>query len=453
MSEALLPQSVGDDSTSREAAVAAYNAFVLKHTWYNLVLNVADGAIFAMGMALVPVETVLPGFIKDCADRVPGLSGYGNTLVGVLLFILSICFMMPQQLWISHICERRALLMRPMYVFAIMERVPWLMLGIMTALVAGRRPGIALYIFFAVVFYWQSSLGLISPIWQEMVAKVTPVNRRGLLFGIRESLGGALGFLTLLVANRYMGRFSFPDNYTVLFFATFVFVTISAIPLALLREAPYPVKRSVKPLMEHMHEAWDAIFNNKPLRNYIWCRIVFGMSAIAAPSFFAVRATGVIGQEATVKLMVEMAMVIVLSRMVISIVIGPAGDLFGYRVILTLAGVTGAAGIVCALAATGPVGFYAAFALSTLSSMSFWLGHTNYILELAPPEKRPSYISLDNMMGLPVVAVPFVGGWLADKYGYTIPFALGIALSIISAAMFAKMCVEPRKKLKTELVA
>ena len=51
----------------------AYNAFVLKHTWYNLALNVADGAIFAIGMALVPVETVLPGFIKDCADRVPGI--------------------------------------------------------------------------------------------------------------------------------------------------------------------------------------------------------------------------------------------------------------------------------------------------------------------------------------------------------------------------------------------
>ena len=312
----------------------------------------------------------------------------------------------------------------------------------------------ALYLFFAIVFFWQFSLGLISPIWQEMVAKVTPVNRRGLLFGIRESLGGGA---RICGARRrqplHPEPLSYPDNYIVLFIATFVIVMISSIPLFLLREAPYPIERNVKPLMEHMREAWDAIRTDGPLLNYIWCRLVFGMSAVAASSFFAMRATKVLGEQATVKLMVEMAMVIVLSRMVMSIFIGPMGDRFGYRVILVLSGVSGAAGITCALFASTAVGFYAAFALATFSGLAFWLGHTNYILELAPPEKRPSYISLDNMMGLPMVAVPFVGGWLADTYGYTLPFVLGIALSLISAVMFARMCVEPRKTMNRDMVS
>jgi MFS family permease len=56
-------------------------------------------------------------------------------------------------------------------------------------------------------------------------------------------------------------------------------------------------------------------------------------------------------------------------------------------------------------------------------------------------------------MGLPMVAMPFVGGWLADKYGYNIPFAVGIALSFASAFMFAKMCVEPRKTMPRDTVS
>ncbi len=432
--------------------VERYNAFVLRHQWTNLWLNVFDGAVFTMGMALVPPETVLPGFIRDLADRIGGLSAYRNTLVGVLLLIISVCFMMPQQLWVARICERRAILKRPLILFGLAERIPWLAMGAMAGFVARMHPKGALYAFFAIVFVWQFTVGLVSPIWQEMVARITPVNRRGLLFGIRECLGGLLGF-GVLVAARGLVPHGFPANYTTLFLGAFGLIMISWTALFFLKETPHPGERVHRSLAEHAGEAWEVLRHDRALGRYFLSRMVYGLGAVSAVSFFSMRAADVLGEAATVRIMVDMAMVIMLSRAVVAVFIGPLGDLFGYRVIMVMAGASGSGGVALALAASGAAGFYAAFALATFSAMAFWLGHSNYILELAPLEKRPTYISLDNMMGLPLVAVPFLGGWLADRFGYGLPFAIGAAAGLASAAMFLFLCVEPRKALRPDRVS
>ena len=435
------------------ADIQAYEAFVLRHQWWNLTVNVLDGAVFAAGMALVPVETVLPGYVKDTAALVEGLGAYENTLVGALLFVISACFMMPQQLWVAHFCERRALLKRPLIVFGITERLPWLVMGILIALLTRSSPRLALGAFFGMVFVWQFTVGLVSPIWQEMVAKVTPVNRRGLLFGVRESLGGLLGLAVLAAANGVMPGISFPANYAALFLAAFAIIMLSWTPLFFLREMPYPLPRASRSLRDCAREARDVLLHDRLFQRYFLCRTVYGLSAVAAASFFSMRAARVMGSEATVDLMVEMAMVIFGTRLVASVFIGPLGDWSGYRVIMALSAATAAASIAAAMLATGAWGFYAAFSLATLSALTFYLGHGNYILELAPLEKRPTYISLDNMAGLPLVAAPFAGGLMADRFGYEVPFAVGIALAAAAAVMFMTVAVEPRKLTRGEAAA
>jgi len=431
-------------------SVAEHNAFVAKHTWRNFWLNVADGGVYTIGMALVPAETVLPGFVSECASRIPWLAGYKNTLVGLLALIIAACFMMPQQLWAAKLCEGRLHLKKLLIVVAVLERLPWFFMGMMAALVAGARPLVALGLFFVIMFSYHFILGIVSPIWQEVVAKVTPLQKRGILFGVRESLGGACGFLTLLAVNSIVAKIEFPNSYTVLFFGAFILVLISAVPLFFLKEAPYTTERRERPMRDYLKDVRDILRTDKAFQKYFYCRAVLSLAGVACAPLFAVRAIEVLGAEATLSLMVRMTIVIILARTVISVFIGQMGDWFGYRVIMVLAALAAGFSIIAALVASSQLGFYAAYTLSTFSALAFWLGHSNYILELAPLEKRPSYISLDNMAGLPFVAAPIIGGILADRFGYSLPFILGAVLAIAAAALFFIIAVEPRKAAPVE---
>jgi MFS family permease len=54
---------------------------------------------------------------------------------------------------------------------------------------------------------------------------------------------------------------------------------------------------------------------------------------------------------------------------------------------------------------------------------SIMLGFMNYILELAPPAQRPTYMGLSNTLGGVLVLVPMLGGWLLQATSYPVLFA------------------------------
>lgn len=437
----------------KRPTLEAYNAFVLRHTWRNLWANAADGIFYAMGLALAHPNTVLPGFVNDTVELVPRLIPYKNTLVGLLGFVISICFMMPQQIWAAHMTDRRAYL-KPLLVFvALLERLPWLVMGVMTALVAPANPELALYLFLAVIFAYQFILGLVSPVWQEAVAKMTPVNKRGLLFGVREAIGGGLGVATLVAARLVVSDMKYPANYVWLFSGMFVLTFISWTTLFFLREMPYPYERKARPLSDFLGDIYDVVRNDRSFLKYFIARGFFGLAGVASSSFFVIRAGKVLNESAVFAITVNMTYVVMLGR-ISSIFFGPLGDRYGHRLLLAVGNLLTAAGIAAALFATSEPVFYAAYALSTFGMMSFWCGHSNYILELAPLEKRPAYISLDNMSGLPFVLAPLAGGWVADLAGgYGITFGAGIVFCLVGTLLFFFYAVDPRKTLRTDIVA
>lgn len=436
---------------SPRVAIEKYNAFVLRHWKRNLWLHVADGVFYSVGLAFAQPDTILPGFIRDTAEAA-GLSAYANRLVGLLPLVMASCFIVPQIL-AAKMAEGRSLLKKPLVIFAFLERLPWLFMGVMTGLVAREHPVAALYLFMALIFMYQFDLGLVYPVWAEFVAKTMPVRRRGLLFGIREGIGGILGFAALLAGRPLVARLAYPSNYAVLFFACFAAFMVSYVPLFFLKEAPAPLERTRRSMRDHFWGLWATVRRDSALMRYFACRWVHGLVMVAAPAFFAMRAVSVLGARETATLTVKLAMVTMLARSAVSVIIGPLGDRFGYKVVLAAGSFASAAAITAALAARSVSGFYLAYALATFAHMSFWLGHANYVLELAPLERRPSYISIDHLSGLPLVVVPFFGGWLADRFGYAIPFSIGIVLALAAGVMFLVVAVDPRRKMRTDLVA
>ena len=73
------------------------------------------------------------------------------------------------------------------------------------------------------------------------------------------------------------------------------------------------------------------------------------------------------------------------------------------------------------------------------------IGYYNYIMELGTEQQRPLFLSTQGTMLLPVHFYPFLGGILADSYGYQAIFLISLAMLMVSTFLTQWLC-EPRAK-------
>lgn len=438
-----------------DPSIERYNRFVLSHAKRNLALNTADGILYATGITLVARNTILPGFIHECVARAPNLAQYENTIVGLMPSVMALSIILPHQLISARLVEGRALVKRLFLFFTVFERFAWLFIGAAIWVLGGGNPTAVLYTFMASMFFFTFFMGLTSPAWRELMAKTTPINRRGLLFGMRD-FGGAIGGTAALLAAGWFltsGKIGFPHNYAILFFGAFAITMSSIVPMAFLKEAPYPGRQATHPMREVVSRVWAALKSDRMLTRYIACRWVLDLTTVANAAFFATKALRGASATEGLELVIRFTIAGALARMVWAFLGAHIADRFGFRAVFATASLLSGAAILAALAAQTPAHFYVAFALSVFASRAMMIGRTNYILELAPPGKRPSYIAIDNMSRIPIVAAPVIGGLIADRLGYVFQFTAGAALAVVAALLFIFVAPEPRRERPAQTVS
>jgi MFS family permease len=83
-------------------------------------------------------------------------------------------------------------------------------------------------------------------------------------------------------------------------------------------------------------------------------------------------------------------------------------------------------------------------AIGALNS-SYMPGFINLVLELAPPEERPTYIALTNTICGLLLALPFLGGWLLQATSYPVLFATTVGGVACGLALSFRL-EEPRQR-------
>jgi len=71
-------------------------------------------------------------------------------------------------------------------------------------------------------------------------------------------------------------------------------------------------------------------------------------------------------------------------------------------------------------------------------------GFINLVLELAPPEERPTYIALTNTLCGVLLVVPFLGGWLLQATSYPVLFAATVGGVVLGLVLSFRL-EEPRQ--------
>ena len=379
-------------------------------------------------------QTVLPAVVSRL--------GGGNLAVGSVGVILWVGLFLPQVFAARYV--ETLPWKKPWAIWGgTLQRVCVLFLAVSLFAFGGQNPSIALacvLVFFALS---QIGLGITTPGWFDLFAKVSSVHSRGRLIGLRSSIGGGMAFLCGLALTWMLAHFAFPDNYALAFFSAFVLEILSIIVQSnLIEEHPSKVTEK-RPMAQYLRLLPQVFRHNRPFRRFMFMSVFLVLASMPVGFYtvYALKRFG--GSEAVVG---EFTLAMVAVQVVSAFANGYVADHIGHKTALFLAaaGLLGAS--VTAVLAPSLAWFTLVYVFLGVNLGSELMLRYNMSIEYGPVEQRSTYVGLMNTVLAPFYLSSILGGWISDGFGYHVVFLLGAACSIIGMALLVLRVEDPHRR-------
>jgi len=281
--------------------------------------------------------------------------------------------------------------------------------------------------------------------YADIFSKAIPARRRGRFTGLRQLLGYVLaigaGYVVKLILGD-PGRFPFPGSYALIFALSAACLLIAFTGFALIREPVYPVKRLSLSLGHLLRRALVLARMNANFRRLLAARGLT-TAVLALSPFYVVYAQSKVGVDAG---MVGLYLSAQMAGAALSNLLwGWMGDRYGNRSVIAGTAITGGLAPLLSLIApyTTAAMFLPVFACLGATISGTRLGYSNFILEMAPVELRPTCVALQNTLLAPVALLPLVVGALIQAWSYPALLALGTALMAFTVFLALRL-LDPR---------
>ena len=415
-----------------------------------------QGAFMRINLAFADSSTVLPAFIHK-------LSG-SDLLVGLTGSMMTAGWMWPQLL-MSNLLEHRPRKM-PFYALGMSVRVlAWLAVFFCTITIGERNPMLLAVSFLGLYFLSSSAMGVSTLPYMDIVSKSIEPQRRARFFSLRQLYGGFfaiwVGFLVRAVLGNeseftgILGSITqtfktftmyficsickvetdlgFPYNYAFLFICSVAAAFLSFVSFLGVREPIHPVQPIRQPISQHLKQGPHFLRTDINYRRFIFFRVFGHFSGMASPFYipYALNELGL--SEATIGFFIVCS---ALSGVISNTIWGHIGERYGVRWLLIItAGLMGIPPAIAFSSGILPVSlqmpsFLLIFIIGGILGNGMMVGFMAYMLNIAPPRNRPTYIGFMNTLLMPVSFAPVLGGILAPYVGYRWLFAISIGISI-----------------------
>lgn len=401
---------------------------------WNFTVNTLDGASFWFSMSFISPTVILPLFVRHFT--------HDPLLIGFIPFLTTAGYLLPQ-LFIANAVERAPRKkFFPVNIGFFLERMPIVLMGPAALLLALTHPTLALVAFFLLYAWFRIGAGVIIVGWQDMIAKIIPVVRRGRFFGITNFIGTGTGIIGAAALPFVLHRFAFPEGFVISFGVAAVFILISWGFLTLTRE---PAVSSSKPhlsLLQHLRSLPAVVRRDHNFRKYLLAQIVFALGSMATGFLvvYAVKRWNVSDAVAgayTIALQVGLA--------VANLVFGFLADRKGHKLTLEIGFILVTLTPLVAILAAGPLWFFPILFMQGAVQAVTFISGVSIVYEFTDAENRGTYIGLANTVpGVSAAIAPLVGGALAAAAGYRLMFAVAAVIGAVSWALLHFAVHEPR---------
>jgi hypothetical protein len=413
------------------------------------VVIVLDASFFFAGFAFLDPVAVLPILLND-------LSG-SKVVVGLMSALQRAGWLVPQLLAASFVLHRPR--KKPFVVYpCLVSRLPLVALAVVFNLEWGRSHPQALLLLLVgcyTIFFFGDGLSGVP--WHDIIGRAIPANLRGRFFGSMQFLGGLLAVGAGAVVRRVLAdrSLAFPENYGRLFIFLAGGLVLSTICLALIREPHGPVAEEAQSLSRLLRAIPSTLRAHPRLRRLILGQILCGFAGLAVP-FYAVYAHSKLSLPASAG-----------GLFIWAATLGSVGASIVWAYLSDRRGSTAVIRGVSWLVIASPLAALILPSLARIMGLSggmaylyslvflvngaiwggMWIGFTNYVLEIAPPEIRPLFLGLQATLSAPTLIMPVLGGWLLSAVRFETLFGL-VAFAGVFSTIYVYRLPEPRARRK-----
>ena len=156
------------------------------------------------------------------------------------------------------------------------------------------------------------------------------MNLRGRLIGLRQLIGGAAGALGGYIVGMTIQAFSFPLNFSILFFMGFLILMASFYYLARIEEQPARERdKNADPFVHIIADAKRILKTNKNFRNYLVADalVLMSLSAVSFYSIFALEKFSLPPSYGGI-----FSAIFMTTSIISNVVFGFSGDYYGHKV-------------------------------------------------------------------------------------------------------------------------
>lgn len=420
--------------TQAAASSSAVQAQIERDYRWNFTINALDGASFWFGMSFISSTIILPLYVSHFTTS--------PLLIGLIPLFSTSGYLLPQLFTANAVERAPRKKFFPVTIGFFLERVPIFLLAPAAYFLAIDRPMLALAAFFMLYAWHTLGAGVIIVGWQDLIAKIIPVEKRGRFFGITNFLGNGAGILGALAVPFILDTFTFPMGYVISFAIAAALIFISWIFLSLARE---PAVHSTKPLVSQQDflRSLPAILQrDRNFRMYLLSQIIFSISGMATGflTVYAVKTWDMPDAQAsgfTIALQVGLALS--------NLFFGFLADRKGHKLSLEISLILSVLLLLLAILATNPWWFFIIFFLRGAVNAGTFISCISIVYEFTDAENRPTYIGLANTIpGVAAGIAPLIGGWLAAAISYRAMFILAALIGVLSWAMLRFAVRDPR---------
>lgn len=403
--------------------------------------------IWSLGIPFAMYATVVPSYLS--------FLGATKTVIGVVVAMFTI--LCPLQILVSHLGRtrpRKAFLV----LFFMTCPLPWLAYNIVFLAVPGLTSmSVQITIFCMCMVFYAALVGGTGPLYQSLIIDCTPVKKRGSFFGYRLTVLAVGMLITAPFSVWVMKHWPEGQNYLIAFAIANVFYMLSSVSFWPVREHRDPTVNTRRSGLSRTNRLVSKIrlmvrkmTKDPNYRIFLFFNILFFVSVMLG-SFIVVFAKETLGLKGSG--------IIVFSLMqfgggaIFSLILGRVADRIGYRTIGVIQGLALAGAFVLLLLSspTWPMYVFVVYAAFLIYAGMAFVGNmvmVNMSVEFLPKQNRGMLLALNNTFLMPavLVAAPLAGAIIDKTASYTIIFAIGALLAIISAFGFAILVREPRKR-------
>jgi MFS family permease len=313
----------------------------------------------------------------------------------------------------------------------------------LAAWLAIKSESLAVVIFLLLISWHVIGAGIVAVGWQDMIAKIFSVERRGRFFGVANFGGTATGILGASAVAWLLEEYPFPSNFMIAFGAGGLAIFLSWILLALTKEPAIPTNTEPLSNKNYWKQLPSLIKNDRNFRQYLISQCVLSLGTMAV-GFFTIYTVQTWDVSDSMVGFFTTSMLV--GQAGSNLIFGWLADKYGHKLVLEITSVTLALAGGIAFLATTPELFYLVFALQGITQAGFIISGIMIVFEFCEPEIRPTYIGLTNtIIGIFSGIAPLLGLILIDYLGYLWMFG-GAFLFSLAGLMFLHFKVqEPRR--------